>query len=108
MKTSIKRLLVIFLFLSSSAFALDLSSAKKDGLVGEQFNGYLGIVTGTNPEVASLVKEINRKRKQHYEQIAQKRNTKLKQVELVAGNTAIKKTLKGNYIKLQGASWKKK
>ena len=39
-----KFILIITLMLSFSAFALDLSDAKQQGLVGERMDGLLGVV----------------------------------------------------------------
>ena len=46
--TFIRHLLfAVTLVLAGAAFALDLESAKSQGLVGEQPNGYLGVVKAT-------------------------------------------------------------
>ncbi len=53
-----KLFLLLTLILSFSAFALELSNAKEQGLVGEQRNGLLGVVQAS-PEAAQLVEDIN-------------------------------------------------
>ena len=57
--------------LATPAWALSLDDAKRQGLVGERSNGYLGIVV-SNPsgDVKALVAEINGKRKQAYQESA--------------------------------------
>ena len=40
-------LAMVALLISMAAFALDLDAAKSQGLVGEQTDGYLGIVKAT-------------------------------------------------------------
>ena len=99
--TSILRngLVIIALLFSMNASALSLQQAKSDGLVGEQANGYLGIVGKATPEVKALVKDINTKRRNAYQRIADKNGTQLNAVEQVAGQKAIGKTASGQYVK---------
>ena len=89
------------------AFALDLQTAKGQGLVGETPTGYLAPVQSGNTEAAQLVQSINAQRKQEYEKIAQRNNTPLQAVEQLAGKQALEKTPAGQFI-LVGGGWKKK
>ena len=66
------------------ASALDLATAKAQGLVRETPSGYLAVVR-SSPEVAALVNNINAGRKAEYQKIAQKRGTPLSTVEKLAG-----------------------
>ena len=101
-------LLVVLLTTSVFAYAADLQSAKSSGLVGEQLNGYLGIVDASaGSDVRALVKDINAKRKAKYESIASQNSTSLETVELLAGKKAVEKTQPGNYIQT-ATGWKKK
>ncbi len=89
-----------------SSWAIGLEQAKAQGLVGEQANGYLGVVTsGAASEVTALVADINAKRKQRYQDIANRNNTNLQVVEALAGKTAIEKTAPGQYIKAPSGGW---
>ena len=91
------------------AVAADLSSAKSQGLIGEQANGYLGLVKTNAPaDVKALVAEVNKKRKVRYQQTAKKHGTPLSEVEKVGGKTTIAKTQSGNYIKDTSGRWRKK
>ena len=94
------------LFLTVPASAMDLDQAKRDGIVGETHTGYLAVVK-TNPEARELVREINDKRKQYYQKIAEKNNISLQAVEARAGLKAIEKTPAGFYINT-GSGWQKK
>jgi len=89
------------------AFALDLQTAKGQGLVGETPSGYLAPVQSGNNEAVQLVQSINAQRKQEYEKIAQRNNTPLQAVEQLAGKQALEKTPAGQFI-LVGGGWKKK
>jgi uncharacterized protein YdbL (DUF1318 family) len=105
---ALKIFLMVCLFASTAVFAMDLQSAKSQGLVGEQLNGYLGVVSSdAGSDVEALVADINNKRKQMYQSIAKKNGTSLDTVELLAGKKAIEKTSTGNYIQ-SATGWKKK
>ncbi len=101
--------LLFCLLLASVAVAGALSQPKADGLIGEQANGYLGLVDQNAPaSVKSLIANINAKRKAGYEKIAQQQGTSLSDVEKVGGNKAIARTVSGNYIREAGGGWRKK
>jgi len=103
--------LLLVVSLCSVAFAADLSlaDAKQQGLVGEQYDGYLAAVASAPaPAVRALVSDINAKRRAEYERIAQTNNLALADVEALAGKKAIEKTAGGGYVKLQGQDWQRK
>jgi uncharacterized protein YdbL (DUF1318 family) len=95
----------LFLF-CQTGFALDLQTAKAQGMVGETTTGYLAPVKAA-PEVKKLVQEINAKRKAMYAKIAKRNGTSLQAVELLAGKKAIAKTPAGQFVNL-GKGWQKK
>ena len=72
------------LFFSSTLFALDLQSAKQQGLVVETPSGYLKTVKQSS-EVKALVSSVNAGRKKHYSKISKKTGASLKAVEQQAG-----------------------
>jgi uncharacterized protein len=79
-------------------FALSLEEAKTKGLIGEQTNGYLGVVVAGNAEAQAVVNDINQKRRQAYQDIARRDGTNLSTVETLAGEKAIEKTKPGNFV----------
>ena len=86
-------LLLGVLWLPSLGWAITLEEAKTQGIVGEQPNGYLGVVQpGASAEVQALVNDVNQKRRHMYEDIARRNSTKLEAVEMLAGKTAIDNT----------------
>jgi len=100
--------LMVLWFSCQSALALDLQTAKSQGMVGETPSGYLAPVQPSpSGEVKQLVQSINHQRKQEYNKIAQRNNTSLKAVEQLAGKQALEKTPQGQYILLNG-TWNKK
>ncbi len=106
-----KRIFFVFMALwlsCQAALALDLQTAKSQGMVGETPSGYLAPVhQAPNGEVRQLVQSINQQRKQEYNKIAQRNNTTLQAVEKLAGKQALEKTPQGQYILLNG-TWNKK
>lgn len=103
-----KLLLILALLGPASTLAADLQQVKNAGLVGEQLNGYLGLVGAeASAEVRALIADVNAKRKAKYQSIATQNSARLETVELLAGKKAIEKTRPGNYIQ-SAAGWKKK
>lgn len=107
------RIMILLVFLwgclgsVSVLLALSLEEAKSKGLVGEQADGYLGVVNAADAEAHAVAKDINLKRRQAYDDIAKRNGTPLGAVEALAGEKAIQNTKPGHYI--QGpAGWIKK
>lgn len=97
-------LLIGFLVLPSWGMTLD--EAKQKGMLGERADGYLGVVTqSTDTEVLNLMKEINQKRREIYQTIADKNGTALSTVEALAGEKALTQTPSGQYILLPSGEW---
>jgi len=108
-KTMTAALLISLLTVFVAIAASSLSQPKADGLIGEQADGYLGLVVANAPaDIKKLVAEINAKRKAGYQEIATKQGTSLSEVEKVGGNTAYEKTLRGNYFRDANGVWHKK
>jgi uncharacterized protein YdbL (DUF1318 family) len=102
-------LMVSLLTVSVAIAGSQLTQPKADGLIGEQANGYLGLVAQNAPaDIRKLVEATNAKRKAGYQKIAAKQGAKLSDVEKVGGNTAIEKTLRGNYLRDASGTWYKK
>lgn len=99
-----KFILMLTLIMSFSVFALELSDAKQQGLVGERVDGLLGAIA-TSREVKELVNDINAQRLAVYKQIAEKNAMTLDQVSVLAGEKAIKKTPRGQYIQNTAGQW---
>jgi uncharacterized protein YdbL (DUF1318 family) len=108
--------LIIFsllLTLSANVWAMSLSDAmsqlssvKSQGLVGEQPNGYLGVIKDKNG-AKEIVELINQARNAQYQKMTQTHNLSLQEIEVLAGKKAITKTAHGNYIKID-SKWIKK
>lgn len=92
---------------SLSVWALDLDSAKQQGLIGEQMNGYLGLVDSTNTEAAALVTRINAERKNHYQSIAGKRDIQLEDLQKIAGDKLIQKARSSGHYYQTNSGWER-
>lgn len=83
-----------------------LPNAKAQGLVGEQPNGYLGVVKpGVDAE--QITKLINDARRAEYARLAKENNIAVSDVEAMAGQKAIERTTRGHFILLDG-NWVQK
>ena len=96
------------IFVSIAAFAADLNQAKRDGLIGERADGYLGLVVDSAPaDVVALVADVNERRRAEYERIAKQNELALAQVQALAGKKTIEKTRAGEWIFVNG-TWRRK
>lgn len=91
----------------SSAFAPSLDEEKVKGLVGEKRNGYLGAVNTAHADAQVLIEDVNRTRRQAYEDIAKRNGTSVQTVETIAGEKAVQNTKPGNFVEGPGG-WVKK
>lgn len=105
------KLLVLLLgwMFATSAYALTLQEAKEQGLVGEQRDGYVGLVVSRVPaDVQALVRQVNEQRRQRYEQIARDNGITMAQVTSLAYEQAVQATQPGHYIQLPNGDWVRK
>ncbi|NKB76838.1 MAG: DUF1318 domain-containing protein [Gammaproteobacteria bacterium] len=108
MKKVILSFYLLCVLFVTNTWATDLTEAKANGLIGETTTGYLATVTvAPSGEIKTLVDDINAKRQSHYQKIATKNGASLEAIERMAGETAIKKTLSGNFVMVNG-QWTKK
>jgi uncharacterized protein YdbL (DUF1318 family) len=93
------------------AFMLQDASAslRATGKVGEQADGYLGVVGSVDSDIRSKVDAINIKRRAYYTEIAAKRGAK---IEEVAATTACElfasKVQAGQYYRLSDGVWRQR
>lgn len=105
-----KILTAIFLTLVlQSAWAIDLGSAKGQGLVGEASSGYLAAVKKpASAEVQALISSVNAKRKAEFKKTASKTQATVAQVSNRFYEMAVQRTKTGNYYQDARGNWKKK
>lgn len=102
-------LLCWLLILSLPSWALTLDDAKRQGLVGEQANGYLGIVTSApGADVRQLVADVNQRRKQLYINRARDAGVEAEIMELRTGERLLKRAQAGEFIRTPDGRWVRK
>lgn len=99
-------LALLLMLLALPGWSHSLDEAKESGTIGEQSNGYLGIVrTPADAELRDLVSSVNARRRERYQAIADRNDISLEQVELLAGKKAIEKTQSGHWVRLPDGEW---
>jgi hypothetical protein len=107
MKKLLTILITATLLTFGNAWAIDISQAKSQGLVGETPSGYLEAVSAPDSATKKLIDDVNAGRKAQYQKIASENGTSIDAVEKLAGKKAIDLTEPGNYVKING-KWIKK
>ena len=82
------------------------AAARASGEVGEQPDGYLGIVGGGTPALKALVSNINIQRKSAYTQKAASSGATVEQMAFTSGCNLIAQTDPGEKYKAPDGSWK--
>jgi hypothetical protein len=88
------------------AQALTYQEAKSQGFVGQQADGYVGIVNppGT-PELQKLVADINLQRREGYQKIAAEKQIPLAQIEALSGEKLISRARSGEWVRGADGKW---
>jgi uncharacterized protein YdbL (DUF1318 family) len=94
------------LLFGTSAYAMTLQEAKAAGLLGEQADGYIGVVSA-NADANQIAASVNAQRRTGYQEIAKRNGTSLDTVEALGGQAAINKTPGGQYVNT-GSGWQMK
>lgn len=81
------------------------AAARASGSVGEQTDGYIGIVGTATPSLQSLVNDINIRRRAVYARKAQENSATLEQYSTTAGCQAIARTSPGEKYQAPDGSW---
>jgi len=81
------------------------AAARAAGKVGEQPDGYLGIVGAADPALQRLVDDINIKRRAVYAEKAKENSATLEAYALTAGCQAIARTVPGEKYRAPDGSW---
>ena len=103
-KTGFIPLVTAFLMLfAGPALALDLSTAKDKGLVGETREGLVAVVNPpADPEIRELVERVNDGRMNVYKKTANRQDISVDKVQKLAAQKLINKAEPGHYIKKNG------
>jgi|SRR5688572_12779377 len=103
-------LLLLFCGLSAGpALAISLNEAKAQGLVGERVDGFVGVVVADPPaDVRQLVEQVNRQRREKYNEVAQQRGVPLDAVAKITGEKQMERTPAGQYVAGADGQWRRK
>ena len=82
------------------------AAARANGSVGEQVDGYLGIVGTATPELRDLVNDINIRRKAVYTERARSNGATVEAYATTAGCQAIARTEPGEKYQAPDGTWK--
>lgn len=88
------------------AQAGDWKAARAAGLIGEQPDGYLGIVGTPTPELRAMVNDVNIQRKSVYTRQSAANDTTVEAFALTAGCNLILNTPPGSKYQAPDGSWK--
>lgn len=69
----------------SSPAALGVAQARASGLVGERYDGYLGLVGTSSPTLARHVGAVNLLRRSLYAQLSRSRGVSMQEIGITAG-----------------------
>ena len=81
------------------------AAARAAGQVGEQPDGYLGVVGAGSADLRALVNNINIQRKAAYTQKAQASGATVEQLAFTSGCNLIQQTSSGEKYKAPDGSW---
>ena len=82
------------------------AAARSSGQVGEQPDGYLGIVGAASADLRALVSSINIQRKAKYTQSAQASGATVEQMAFTSGCNLIAQTASGEKYRAPDGVWK--
>ena len=106
-----KRLIAAFvlIFAMQAAWAIDIGTAKNQGLVGEANTGYLAAVQQpASAEVRELIRSVNERRRAQFERTASNTGATVRQVANRFYELAIERTRPGHYYQDAGGRWVRK
>ena len=103
----------VFLTVAISTSALAQADAaaqlRASGKVGEQADGYLGIVGSSSPELRAQVDAVNLKRRAYYTDLAARRNAKIEEVGATTACELFRtKVGPGQYYRLPDGVWRQR
>ena len=82
------------------------AAARSSGQIGEQVDGYLGIVAGGGGDLRRLVEDLNIKRKAVYAKKAQEQHATVEDYAFTSGCLLISQTVPGEKYQAPDGSWK--
>lgn len=107
------RILCAFLLIAAAAPASAQTgsvviAARASGIVGERYDGYLGLAAAPSEQIRRQVGAINIRRRSLYTGLASRRGVNLEAVGIAAGCELLAKTRVGEAYMLSDGVWRKR
>jgi uncharacterized protein YdbL (DUF1318 family) len=99
--------IMLFMVIALPAFALDLKTARLNGVAGEVDNGLLAIPPGAPVDAEELIATINNSRRAEYAKVAAQNNLAIEVVGEMMFQKIYSRLPAGTWVKVQGR-WIKK
>ena len=85
------------------------ASLRASGSVGEQYDGYLGVVGDANANIRDQVSAINIKRRAFYTELARQRGATIQEVAVATACDLLRRKVgQGDHYKLPDGEWRKR
>ena len=114
MRPAVKALAAVSIALAGGSFAAaavqeSASELRATGLVGEQYDGFLGLVGPAPAQVRAQADAVNIRRRAHYTDLAQRRGVRVEEVAVAAGcEIFATRILPGQYYRLPDNVWRQR
>lgn len=89
----------------------EINKLKKDGKIGETFDGYIEAVTpadAADPAIADLIKAENADRLAYYQAVARAAQSNVGYVGELSGMKRFEAAAPGEYLRYRDGTWKRK
>lgn len=102
--------LAVGLAVSASAASPLVENAKNNCIIGEQADGYLGVVSGANAseELRSEIRGINQQRKAAYADLAKRNNVTVEVAAALTAEKLMNQAGPGQCVRDQSGNWIKR
>ncbi len=88
--------------------ASDVAGARRAGMVGERYDGYLGLAANTSEAVRRQVGAINIRRRSLYTQLASRRRVTVQVASIAAGCELLARVAVGEVYMLSDGAWRRR
>jgi uncharacterized protein YdbL (DUF1318 family) len=94
---------------AAAALQETATELRATGLVGEQYDGYLGVVGSAPPRVRSEMDAVNIRRRAHYTELARLRRARVEEVGVAAACEILAaRVAPGQYYLLPDGVWRRR
>ena len=90
----------------SSAASVAVSRARAAGIVGERYDGYLGVAVDGSPSLRRMVASVNLLRRSLYSQLSQSRGVSMQDIGVTAGCQLLATVRVGERYYSAGNAWR--